>query len=150
MGDERDVELAAPHLFDQIDRRLADDRQLDARIGAREARHDLRQEPVRIIVRRADPHMAFQAGIVEGGQRLAVHAEHAAGMDQQPLAVLRQPVGPAVLLEELLAQPFLQPPHLHGDGRLGAEHLLGGAREAARVGDGDECLQAGRGRAGRP
>ncbi len=78
---------------------------------------------------------------VEGGQRLAVEPDHAAGVAEQPLAVVGQPVGAPVLLEELLADALLQPAHLHRNGRLRAVHLVGGTGEAAGIGNGHECLE---------
>ena len=79
--------------------------------------------------------------VVEGGQRLAVEPDQPARIGEQPLAVLRQPVGAPVLLEELLADALLQPAHLHGHGRLCAVDFLRGAGERAHVGDGDEGLE---------
>ena len=139
--DDGEVEIAAFDMLDQARRRLADHRQLDTRVGARETRHDFGQEAVGIVVGHADADHAFERPVVEGGQRLAVQVHHAARIGKQPLALLGQPVRAAVLLEQRLADPLLQPAHLHGNRRLRAVHLVGRAGEAARVGDGDEGLQ---------
>ena len=136
--DQGEVEIAALDVLDEAGRRLADHGQLDARIGAREARHDLGQEAVGIVVGRADADRALQPAIVEGGQRLAVEMDQAPRIGQQPLALLGELVAAPFLLEQRLADALLEPPHLHRHGRLRAVHLVGGAREAAGIGNGDE------------
>src|SRR5690606_7686903 len=83
-------------------------------------------------------HAVYAAVVIEGGERLAVELQKVQRIKKKPLADLRQPVATAVLLEERLAYAFLSPAHLHGDGRLSAMHLVRRAREAARVGNGDE------------
>ena len=138
---QRKVEMAALDVLDQIEGRLADHRQLDARVGAGEAGHDLGQEAVGIVVGRADADGAFQPPVVEGGQRFAVQVDHPPRIGKQSLAFLGQPVAAAVLFEQRLADALLQPAHLHGYRRLGPVHLLGRAGEAAGVGNHDEGLQ---------
>ena len=93
MGHQSDVQLAAADLLDEIDRRLAHDRHFHARVGPCEARHDLRQEAVGVVVRRADANLSFQAVVVEGGQRLAIQPDHAPRIGEQALPVFRQAVG---------------------------------------------------------
>ena len=115
--------------------------QLDARIGAREARHDLGQIAVGVIVRHAEPHAAGELGVVEGGERLDVELDDAARVIEQPLAVLGELGGAAVAREDRLAEPLLQPLHLHRHRRLGLVHDLGGLGEAAGLDDGDEGAQ---------
>ena len=138
---QRQVEIAALDMLDQPRRRLADDGQFDARIGAREARHDLGQEAVGIVVGRADADRAFEPPVVEGGQRLAVEIEQPPRVGEQLVAFLGQPVGAPVLFEQRLADPLLQPAHLHRHRRLGAVHLFGRPGEAAGIGNRDEGLQ---------
>ena len=98
------------------------------------------QEAVGIVVGRADADRAFEAAIVEGGQRLAVEMDEPPRVGQQALAVFAEPVAPPLLLEQRLADPLLQPPHLHRYGGLRAVYLVGGAGEAAGVGNGDESV----------
>ena len=76
--------------------------ELDARIGAREPRHDLRQIAVGVIVRHAEPHAADQLLVVEGGERLDVELDDAARVIEQPLAVLGELGGAAVARETAL------------------------------------------------
>ena len=77
-------------------------------------------------------------GFVEGGQGLVGKPDHPPRIAEQPLAVLGQPRGAPVAHEDRLADPLLQPPHLHRDRRLGLEDDVGGLGEAAGFGDGDE------------
>src|SRR5690606_28717564 len=92
-------------------------------------------------VRRADTDAAFQAGVIEGGKDFAVEAQKASRIAQQALAFFGKTVGASLLDEEVLADPLLEPAHLHRDGRLGAVNLFRSLGEAAGVGNGDECLQ---------
>ena len=62
-------------------RRLADHAQLDARIGAREARHDLGQITVGVVVRHAEPHASRQGRVGKRRHRLDVE------LDQPPRVV---------------------------------------------------------------
>ncbi len=65
LGYQSDVKLAlADHLV-EIDRGLADNRKFDARVGARKSCHDLRQEPVGVIVGGTDTDMALQLRIIK-------------------------------------------------------------------------------------
>ena len=137
MRDQGEIEIAALDVLDQPRRRLADDGELHTRIGTREARHDLGQETVGIVVRRADADRAFEPLVVEGRERLAVEIDQPPCIGKQPVAFLGQLVGAAVLFEQRLADPFLQPAHLHRHRRLRAMHLFGRASEAAGVGDRD-------------
>ena len=141
MRHQSQIEIAALDMLDQPRRRLADDGQFDTRIGAREASHDFWQETIGIVVRRADADGAFEPPVVEGGQRFPVEIEKPSRIGEQLVAFLRQPVGATVLLEQRLADPLLQPAHLHGYCRLGPMHLFGRAREAAGIGNRDEGLQ---------
>ena len=50
IGDDGEVELVAPDQRHQFDRGLAEHGQFDARIGARESRHDFRKIAVGVIV----------------------------------------------------------------------------------------------------
>ena len=136
----RSISLASMR-SSRSDGRLADHGQLDARIGAREARHDLRQIAVGVIVRHAQPHAAGQFGVGERGQRLDVELDDAAGVIEQALPVLGELGGAAVAREDRPLQPLLQPLHLHRHRRLGLVHHLGGLGEAAGLGDGDEGAQ---------
>ena len=141
MGDEGDIQFAAPHLFRQVDGRFADDVKLDVRMRLGETTDDLRHVAVGIIVGRADPERAFQPVIVEGGDRLVVQADDPAGVIQQFFALRRHADAAAVLGEELLADTLLQSAHLHRYGGLRLEHPVGRPGEAAGIDDGDEGLQ---------
>jgi hypothetical protein len=138
---QRDVERAAPDQRIEIGARFTDDRELDQRVGAAETGHDLGQEAVGIVVRRADADMTLELGVVEGGQRLAVELHQAARIDEQPFALVGQPVGPSLLLEERLADALFETPHLHGNRRLRPVHVIGRLGEAASIGNGDEGLE---------
>ena len=117
------------------------DGELDAGIGAREARHDLRQVAVGVVVGHAQAHAAGELGVGKGGERLDVELDDAARVVEQPLAVLGELGGAAVAREDRLAEPLLEPLHLHRHGRLGLVHDVGGAGEAAGLGNGDEGAQ---------
>ena len=138
VGDDRQIELVGVDVLDQLDRRLARHGQLDAGIGAREPRHDLRQIAVGVIVGQAEPHPAGQSLVVEGGERLDVELDDAARVIEQPVAILGELGGAAVAGEDRLAEPLLQPLHLHRHRRLGLVHDLGGLGEAAGLHDRDE------------
>jgi hypothetical protein len=64
-----------------------------------------------------------------------------ARIGEQPFAVLGQAVGPPILLEQRLADPLFQPPHLHRHGRLRAMNFVRRPGEAAGVSDGDEGVE---------
>ena len=141
IGDDGEIDFVGVDALEQVDRRLADHGQLDARIGAREARHDLGQIAVGVIVRHAEPHAAGQFGVGEGGDGLDVELDDAAGVIEQARAVLGELGGAAVAREDRPLQPLLQPLHLHRHGGLGLVHHLGRLGEAAGLGDGDEGAQ---------
>ena len=61
---------------------------------------------------------------------------------------LGQRAGLRRAVEQLLAEVDLEPPDRLADGRLGAVHLGGGAREAALLGHGEKHLQRGEVHAG--
>jgi hypothetical protein len=67
VGDDGDVEIAALDVVGKVGRRFAHDGEFDARIGAREPRHNFRQEAVGVVVGRADADRAFERPVVEGG-----------------------------------------------------------------------------------
>ena len=100
VGDDGEIELVGVDPLDQIDRRLAQHGQLDAGIGAREPRHDLRQIAVGVVVRQAEPHAAGELLVVERGERLDVELDDAARVVEQPLAVLGELGGAAVAGED--------------------------------------------------
>ena len=85
--------------------------------------------------------MPLQAGIVEGRLRLAIEPDQPPRIGEQFLTIFRQPVGPAILLKQGLADTFFQPSHLHRYGRLRAMHLVGRLGETAGVGNHDEGLK---------
>ena len=141
IGDDGEIDLVGVDALEQVHARLADHGQLDAGIGAREARHDLGQIAVGIIVGHAQPHAAGQFGVGEGGERLDVELDDAARVIEQALAVLGELRRAAVAREDRPLEPLLQPLHLHGHRRLGLVHHLGRLGEAAGLGDGDEGAQ---------
>ena len=61
VGNQRKIKIAALDMLHEIEGRLADDRQLDARVRPRKPRHDLRQEAVGIVVRSANADMTPEA-----------------------------------------------------------------------------------------
>ena len=141
IGDDGEIDLVGVDALEQIDRRLADHDQLDRRIGAREARHDLGQIAVGIVVRHAEPHAAGQFGVGKRRQRLDVELDDAARVIEQALAVFGELRGAPVAREDRPLEPLLQPLHLHRDRGLGLVHDLGRLGEAAGLGDGDEGAQ---------
>ena len=141
VGDDGEIKLVLVDQFDQLDRRLARDGELDARIGAREPRHDFGQIAVCVIVRHAEPHAPAELRIRKGGQRLDVELDDAARVIEQPLAVLGELRGAAIAREDGPVEPFLQALHLHRHGRLGLVHEVGRLGETAGLGDGDEGAQ---------
>ena len=141
MGDDGDVEFARRHRVDECRGRRADHRHLGARIGGGEARQNLRQEAVGIVVGRAEPDAPGELGVGEGGERLVVETQQAPGMGEQALAVVRQARLAAVAGEDRLADPLLEAAHLHRHRRLGLGDAIGGAGEGPGLGDGDEGLQ---------
>ena len=138
MGDDAEIDLAGTGELHQVERRLADDRDLDPRIGAREAGEHLGKEALGIVVGSPELDASRELGLVEGGDGLFGQANHAAGIAEEALTVLGEPGGAAVAGEDRLADPLLQPAHLHRHRRLGLEHDLRGAGEAAGLGDGNE------------
>ena len=141
IGDDGEIDLVGVDALEQIDGRFADHRQLDRRIAAREARHDLGQITVGIIVGHAQPHAAGQFGVGKRRQRLDVELHDSPRVIEQALAVLGELRGAPVAREDRTLETLLQPLHLHRDGGLGLVHDLGGFREAAGLGDGDEGAQ---------
>ena len=141
IGDDGEIDLVGVDALEQVDRRLADHATARRRDSAREARHDLRQIAVGIIVRHAEPHAAGQFGVGKGGERFDVELDDAARVIEQALAVFGQLRGAAVAREDRPLETLLQPLHLHRDGGLGLVHDLGGFGEAAGLGDGDEGAQ---------
>jgi hypothetical protein len=138
MGDDGQVEVVGMDAVDQHRCRLAHDRHLDTRIGLRETRHDVGQIAVGIVVRHAEPHTAGEFCVGEGADSVHVELDDAPCVVEQLLAVLGELGGATVALEDRLADALLQPLHLHRYRRLRLEHDIGGAREAAGLGDGDE------------
>ena len=110
-------------------------------MGLAEAGQDARQEGAGIVVGRPDRDLARHRIAVEGGQRLLVRAQDAAGVAQQQLAVRCQRHGAAVAGEQLAAQHLLQPLDLHAHGRLGTVDPAGGRGEAAGLRDRHEAAQ---------
>jgi hypothetical protein len=141
MGDDREVDVAGGDALRQHRRRLADHGDLGARVGAGEARQDLRQVAVGIVVGHAEPDAALEVGVGEARDAFEVEPHDPAGIVEQPLAILGQLGMASVAPEERPPDPLLQPLHLHGDGRLRLEHDLGGARERAGIGDRDEGFE---------
>lgn len=138
MRDDREIELVVLHAADKHRRRLADDRHLDLGIGAGEARQDLGQVTVGVIVWHAELDAAGKRGFRKAHHAVMVQPDDAARVVEQALAILRQLGGATILLEDVAADPLLEPLHLHGDRRLCLVHHVGGLREGAGVSDGDQ------------
>jgi hypothetical protein len=85
--------------------------------------------------------MAGEIGVRERGDRLSGELHDTAGVIEEAFALLRQLRLPAVAQEDRLSEPLFQPLHLHGHGRLRLVNDIGGLREGAGVGNGDECFQ---------
>ena len=95
-------------------RRLAHHRHLGLRVGAREARQDLRQVAVGVVVGQAEAHAADELVVVEGGDAFRVEPHDAAGIVEQALALVGELGQAPVALEDRPADPVLQALHLHG------------------------------------
>ena len=104
----------------------------------REARQDLRQEGLGVIVRHAEADAAGQPLVGDGRQGRCLDLQHAPRVVDQLLALRRQPHAAPMLGEELAVELLLEAAHVHRHGRLGLVHALGGAPEAAGVDDGDK------------
>ncbi len=141
MGDKGDIQLAARHLFRKADRGLADDIKLDIRMRLGKSADDFRHIAVGIIVRRADPERALEPVVVEGRDRLIVQPDDSSRVVEQLFALSGQPVAAAILGKQLFADPFLQPAHLHRNGRLRLEDTIRSLGKTAAIDDGDECMQ---------
>src|SRR6266496_4178227 len=102
-------DLVCGDSLDELETRLADHRELDARIGAREPRHDLRQITVGVVVGYAQPHPPGEREIRECGERFDVELHDPPRVIEQPLAVLGQLRGAPVPGENRPLQPFLEP-----------------------------------------
>ena len=74
-------------------------------------------------------------------QRLVVERQQHAGVIKQQIARVGRLHLASGLFEQRSAGGRLQTLHLQADRRLCSMHLLGGLREAAVVGDGNEGLQ---------
>ena len=70
MRDDGEVDVGVLDPLHQHRRRLAHHRDLDARVGLREARQDLGQVALGIVVGQAEPDAAGQFGLGEARQRL--------------------------------------------------------------------------------
>ena len=148
------IEVADIDQLDELGGRLAQHRELHFRVRAREARHDLRQVAIGVIVRHAEPHAAGKGGVRDRIHRLGVQLHDPLRVIQEPLAVLGELRGASVAREDRLSEPFLEPLHLHRDGRLRFVDDFGGAGEASGFHDGDEGFELvaveKRGHAGHP
>ena len=138
---QRQIDRPVGEAPQQLDRRLADDVDMDAGMALREAGQDARQEGAGIVVGRADGHLAGQRVAVERGQRLDMGVQDVPGMGQQGLAVAGQPDRAPGAREQLAAEQLLQPLDLHADRRLGAVDPVRRGGEAAGLRDRDEAAQ---------
>ena len=87
----------------EIDRWLADHRQLDPGISAREPRHDLRQVAVGVVVRHAKTNAPGKLRVGERCHRFHVELDDAPRVVEQPLAIFGQLRGAAVARELAIA-----------------------------------------------
>ena len=138
MGDDGEIEVAGRNAVRQHRGRLAHHRHFDPRIGIREARQDLGQVAVGVIVRQSQPHMAGEFEIREARHRLAVQPDDAPRIIGQSGPIVGQLGGAAVAREDRPPDALLELLHLHGDGGLRLVHRLGRAGERPGVGDGHE------------
>ena len=79
--------------------------------------------------------------IVKSRDGFVVEPDNAPRIAEHAFAVFTQPVEPAIANEQSLANPLLEPAHLHRDRTLGLEHLVRRTGKAAGVHNGDEGLQ---------
>lgn len=116
---------------------------VDAHAGKarRDVAQHLRQQRVGHVVRGADAHHARHRPVAQVAQRLVVDRQHLPRVAQQPRAVGREALAPALLFEERVADLRLQPLHLVGDGRLRAPQVHGRGGEAALGVDGGQRAQ---------
>ena len=130
------VQLARAQLLHQVHGGQAQHVHLDGGVALGEPLEDLRQVAQRVVVRRAQADGAVDGGRAEAGPDLVVQRQQVARPVQQELAMRRQVDGAALAAgQQALAEQALQPLHLHGDRRLRAADTLGGAGEAAVLGD---------------
>jgi hypothetical protein len=138
MGDDGEVEITALHPVDEVRRRLADHGHLRPGVRAGEAGQDLGQVTVRIVVRQAETDAPGEVGFREGCDALELQPHDSPCVVEQALAVLRQPGGAPIALEDRPADPLLQALHLHGHRGLGLVNRVRGAGEGPSVDDGNE------------
>ena len=138
VGDQREIERACGDLRSKVGRRLANDRDLDQRMTAIEARQDVGQERFRVVVRNAEPSRAPQALARQRGERARLDLDNAAGEFDQLLALFGQPRAASLLDEQGAAQLLLEPADMHRDGGLGLVHPLGRFGERAGIDDGEK------------
>src|ERR1700730_11823217 len=138
IGDDRQIELVRADALDQLHARLADHRELDPGVGARKARHDLRQVTIGIIVGYAEAHPPGKREIGKCGERLECELHDPPRVIEQPFPALGELRRAPTPREDRPLQPFLEPLHLHRYGRLGLVHDFGGPGEAAGFHDGEE------------
>ena len=108
VGDQRQIERACGDLRGKVRRRLANDRDLDQRMTAIEARQDVGQERFGVVVWNAEPSGAPQALARQRGERARFDLDDAAGEFDQLLALFRQPRAASLLDEQGAAQLLLQ------------------------------------------
>ena len=121
-------------------REIADDLEAEIMAAAGEARHQLRQEMIGIVVGNAEADLAMLVAFGKPEHHLVVERQHLPRIAGDEFARLGR-LGTGILGKEGNVEKLLQLFHLQADGRLGAAQLFGGARMAAQVDDRQEGAQ---------
>ncbi len=90
VGHQRDFDRAGVNLRGELDRILADDRDLDQRVAAVEEGENFGQERLGVVVGNAEPHRALQAFARKRRHRPGLDLHHAPREFDQALALAGQ------------------------------------------------------------
>ena len=132
------LDLAPVVALQQIARRSDADLDHEMRIMVVHARDQRRQLRPGDMVADADDQALPHAG--KRRERVVVRRQQLTGRIEKHPAPLRQLHMPRRALDQPAPQPVLEPPQLQADRGLRRLHRLGGAGEAAELGNTDEGL----------
>ena len=114
---------------------------LDKRVCPGKPPKGMWQQPVGIVVRRAEAHRARHLRPAKGLHGLVVETDQTPRVVEQMFAIAGQPALAAVAHEEGFLHRVLQTLHLHADRGLGLVNIFRSAGETSRFNNCDECAQ---------
>jgi hypothetical protein len=135
------VEFASGHTRDERGRLFAVQLDLDASMTRGESFEHGGQVPARVVVGNSQAHETADDLALQRRLRLGLQIEHAPGVAQQHLALVRELKLPRSSDQQLATNGRLQLLDLHAHGRLRTVNLRSSARQRAGVNRGDETLQ---------